>query len=442
LSTFASPLWAINHVIAYGQSYASGWDGVPPLSTLSRFPTLMLGDSVRPAQEGGPEWTPAGTLRLNPLVATMQRPGISPPIPRPGWPALPASEALLGETVLEQAMAVWQARRQASGPTLHDAGGHLLASTCAVGGRTLEELARHAVPPLFNRLRDCVRLGQTAAAEQRLNYGLAALLFLQGESNVVGQGTNDRDAYKRLLKQLFDDMAEELPRLAGQARPPVVVMYQTGGGPYAEDGPGVAQAQLELALEWPGVFLATPAYPYPDARGHLDANGYRWLGAQFGKVLHCVLTLGETWRPLHPLRAEQVAGTTLRLTFAVPHPPLSWGRPMHGQRRRDIPDGGFTVLDAEGAIRLERLVIGTPHTIHIELARPPVPGPLQVRYADRSDHSGCGSLHDSDPAVAEDVFVAEIPGAGYAAEDIAELAGRPYPLVNWCVAFTMPVVRP
>ena len=67
-----------------------------------------------------------------------------------------------------------------------------------------------------------------------------------------------------------------------------------------------------------------------------------------------------------------------------------------------------------------------PTTVRIELAHVPQGRPV-LRYADRSRHSGRGMLHDSDAAVAEDCF---------AGITDADLAGRPYPLNNWCAAFT------
>jgi hypothetical protein len=66
-------------------------------------------------------------------------------------------------------------------------------------------------------------------------------------------------------------------------------MYQTGGA-YASDDQAIAQAQLDTALRMPGCYMVAPSYPVTAKGGHLDANGYRWLGAQFGKVMHHVLT--------------------------------------------------------------------------------------------------------------------------------------------------------
>ncbi len=398
--------WDINHVIAYGQSLSTGWDGLPLLDTAPVADCLMLGDSVRPAEEAAPRFVPVGRTAFRPLAATAQ--------------------GTLGATVVESALGHWRRRMGAA----EVAEGWLLGSACGVGGRTIEQLSRGAVPDLFNRLRDCVRRAAQAAEAAGLSYGVAALLLLQGESNVAGAGTHDRGEYKARLHRLLDDIAAELGRL------PPVLIGQTSGA-YAEDGMGVPQAQLELALERPGVFLAAPTYPYPEQHGHPDANGQRWLGAQLGKVLHRVTTPGGTWRPLHPLSVEFL-GETLLVRFHVPCPPLALGLPFVGLGRAAIADAGFTLADAAGTVPLAAVALEGADTVRLTLARQPLPRMLTLRYADRG-HAGRGALHDSDPARADDRFVATFPTAGYPAADAAALDGTAYALVNWCVAFALPV---
>jgi hypothetical protein len=420
--------WDINHVIAYGQSLSTGWDGWPVLSTEAQLDCLMLGASLRPAEEAAPRFVPVGGRRFCPLAATAQEIGtgrLLAPGTRPTGPCL-------GETVVESALAFWRLRQleEGAGP------GRLLGSACGVGGRSLAQLSTGAAPELFHRLRDCVRQAREAARAEGRSYGLAAVLLLQGETDVAGGGTNERAAYKALLLRLIDDIRGELA--GGQTPSPRVVLYQTTGA-YAHDAMGVPQAQLEAALERPGVALAAPCYPYPEAGGHLDGNGYRWLGAQFGKVLHRVLTRGEPWQPLHPLAAT-LEGRTVRLRFQVPRPPLTFGWPFRGIHRCEIADRGFTVADATGSpVPLAVAALDGPASVRLELARPPGPGPLRVRYADLTRHAGRGCLHDSDPTVADATFAADFAGCRYAAEDAFALHGRAYPLVNWCVGFTLPV---
>jgi len=241
------------------------------------------------------------------------------------------------------------------------------------------------------------------------------------------------------MGRLLDDfLADVVAGVAGQRTPPAVFTYQTGGA-YADDEMAVPQAQLELALERDGVFLAAPVYPVTDKGGHLDANGYRWLGAQFGKVMHRVLALGEDWRPLYPLRAW-LEGSAVLAEFHVPRPPLAWGRPFQGHRRRELPDKGFTVLDTRGVVPLAGVELAGPARVAIRLRRRPEGGAV-LRYADRSRHGGRGSLHDSDPAVAFDPYVFDAAAGHWPSADQPDLIGRPYPLMNWCVGFVMPIEK-
>ena len=432
----AQPAPGLNHVIAYGQSLSTGWEGWPALSLRPRGDSLMLGRSVRPVSEYAPRFEPMGGASLHPLVATVQDITTGALLTEGQVAGLPERSLALGETVLEAAVHSYRsdllaARRAAAEPA------RMLASACGVGGRTLEALSRGAQPELFNRLRDCAALARQCAAASGQRYQVLALLLLQGEHNAwaLNGGTDDRASYRALLERLYRDMVAELAHgIAGQDLPPALFTYQTGGA-YASDELGVAMAQVDAGLGLPGCFMVGPVYPVTDKGGHLDANGYRWLGAQFGKVMHRVLTLGEAWRPLHP-RSAVVEGQTVRVRFAVPEPPLAWGRPFAGHQEVEVEDRGFTFIDADGVVPLREVVLTGPDSLALVLARPPRP-PAALRYADRR-HGGLGALHDSDATVAQDLYVFD-PLAGHAASaELPELVGRPYPLANWCVAFNIP----
>jgi hypothetical protein len=76
--------------------------------------------------------------------------------------------------------------------------------------------------------------------------------------------------------------------------------------------------------------------------------------------------------------------------------------------------------------------------VALAMGRAPGPG-LRVRYADRTRHGGLGGLHDSDPALADDAYEFD-PLAGHdAAAGVPGWPGRRLPLVNWSVAFNVPV---
>ena len=428
----------LEHLIAYGQSLAAGFEGWPALSTAQRFDSLMLGDCVGSNHPHAPFWHPLGR-GLNPLIATVQRLE-GPLMSAAEVAALAPGTIALGETVLEAATTFWRARL-VEDPGFRRGAWRLLASTCAVGGRSLEALSKDAEPELFNRLRDCAAAARDAASAAGLEYGIAALLMLQGEQNSFGLdgSTGDRDTYKTLLARFHDDFAAEIGRdIAGQAAAPPMFLYQTGGD-FVTDSQAIPQAQLDLALERPNVFMAAPVYPVTSKHGHLDANGYRWLGSQFGKVLHRVLTLGLDWKPLHPIRTTLV-GRVLFVDFHVPVPPLAWGRPYRGHAAIEVAERGFSLVDAAGPLPIAGVELDGPAAIRIRLARDARSG-LRLCYADLPHH-GRGSLHDSDATRAEDIYEYH-PGTGQdPSANIAELVGRPYPLMNWCAAFDIAVTPP
>ncbi len=434
LPPLARPTQGINHVIAYGQSLSTGWEGWPALSTTPRHDSLMLGASVRPLSEHAPEFVPVGGPALTRLRATVQNQQTGEMLDAAAIAALPRGHVALGETVVEGALGLWRGRMLAEGAVRGL--NLLLASACGVGGRPIERLAKGAQPELFHRLRDCVRLGRAAAESAGRSYGLTALLLLQGEHNnwAIDGGTDDRAAYKALLQTLHRDMLADLTALAGQDLPPALFLYQTGGA-YAADHMAIPMAQLETALEIPGIFLAAPVYPVTDKGGHLDANGYRWLGAQFGKVMHHVLSRNLPWQPLHPTGAT-LDGLVATIRFHVPVAPLRFGQPMSGLRRMDVPQHGFAVLDDAGEIPLQQVAIAGPDTVALTLTRPPGPG-ARIRYAGKTRHGGRGGLHDSDPSLAEDRYEYDATTGHYPEADIPGLTGTPYPLMNWCVAFAL-----
>jgi hypothetical protein len=437
VSDLARPTFGINHILAYGQSLAGGWEGWPALSTSSQRDSLMLGDSVRPAQETAPHWRPVGEPMFRPLIATVQDVSSGALLAPDAVARLPPGSLALGETVLEAAVNAWRGHLQHD-PEFVAAGRRLLASSCGVGGRALEQLAKGATPELFNRLRDCVALAKANAAAHGLGYGVVALLFLQGEHNSFGVdgATADRGEYKSLLQQFYRDFVADVAfGIARQSAAPPMFIHQTGGA-YATETNAIPQAQLETALEMPGCFLAAPAYPVTSKGGHLDANGYRWLGTQFGKVMHRVLTRNEDWKPLHPLWTAS-DGRTLFVHFHVPVPPLAWGQPFDGHTAVTPPDRGFTIVDAGGIVPLAAVELFDALTVRIAMMRPPGRDAV-LRYADRS-RGGRGALHDSDTTAAADPYVYDARTGHYPTAEVPDLVGRPYPLQNWCVAFSLPI---
>lgn len=436
----ARPVWAYNHVLAYGQSLSNGWEGWPSLSKTQPYDNLMVGDSVHPASEPSGTWATTGTAAFNPLIATVRPPGVSTLDDDATVAAYSPGNAARGETVLEGCLNFWRKQQLALRGLLSDSTRRLIASSCGVGGKSIEELSKGAATELFNRLRGAATAAQTLATAASGTYGVAAVLWLQGENNSLGSsGTTDRATYKALCATLQSDITADIATtIAAQAAPPAIFTYQTSGT-YVSDTYvlSIPQAQLECALELDNWYLAAPSYPVTDKGGHLDPNGYRWLGQQFGKVMHRVLDLGQGWRPLHPLHATW-RGTQVLVAFHVPYPPLAVAPCYVATKGTTYPDAGFTVTDDDGRIGVLRTEIVAECCVLLTLERAPAGNPF-LWYGDKAHHNGNGNLRDSDPAVATDCYE-YAPGTGqYPAADIAALAGKPYPLWNWCVVFRMPI---
>ena len=437
--TAARPVWQYNHVIAYGQSLSSGWEGWPALSVTPRHDSLMIGDSVNSTNESGANWVPAGEAAFRPLVATvMTKAPAGEVLGAADVAALPVGTAALGETVLEGALDHWRGRQLAL-RTTHgwDAfAGQFVASSCGVGGRTIEQLSPGATPPLFERPRMAAQLGKQLADQAGGSYGVAALVWLFGENNsVAAGGTQDRGEFVRLSASLQAAFNREIVAgIAMQDRSPAIFTHQVSGI-YVRDANAmsVPMAQLDCAYGLANWYLAAPSYPVTEKGGHLDPNGYRWLGQQFGKVMHKVLDLGEGWKPLHPLHATW-RGTHVLVDFHVPHPPLAFSPCYVRTRSASFADGGFSVTDDDGPIAVLAAAVVADVCVLLVLERVPGATPT-LWYGGQAGHGGYGNLRDSDPTEASAVYEYRDGSGQYPGANIPDLIGKPYPLWNWCVVF-------
>ena len=428
----ARPTFGINHILAYGQSLSCGWDGWPILSATPRHDSLMLGQSVHPRDHEAPSWFPVGPPRFHPLIATMQTLGSGHPL-ETGQPG--SGDTAVGETILETALNEWRGRALAAGDASIGLR-RLLASSCGMGSRSIEELSAQADPNLFQRLRHCAETARDAAHTIGQSYGIVALVLLQGEANNLALGTASADAksYASHLRDLCADFRADAHTVTSCPSPPAIFTYQTGGA-YATDANPIPQAQLNAALESPAFVMVSPVYYLPHTpSGRLDANGYRWLGAQFGKVMHRVLDRGEIFRPTHPIHAW-CDDARVTIAFHVPAPPLVWGHPYPGNPSANIVNRGFVVSDDLGEIPIVSVQLIGPETLQIDLERPPS-GSTVVRYASAAT-AGRGCLHDSDPDQSFTRYTINPKARTGFQTPAPELEGKPHALPNWCAAFTL-----
>lgn len=422
--TTQRPTFAYNHVVLYGQSLANGAEGVPELSLTTRYGNLMLGAEPHSASgntTGVTTWTAVTSDAFYDLTA-----------------------AGYGETILNGALDTFRRLDFRTRAVTANTAQRMVGNEAGIGGKTLAQLSKGASPDYYNRLLDLATLGKSVADGLSATYGIAAFLFMQGESD---QTTSKAD-YLAAMRALYADfLADVAVGICGQADPPALFTYQTTARNTNYDGTGlgVQMAQLDMATTDDGVYMVGPVYPYPDSNNlHLPANSYRWFGAVVGKVMHRVLTLGHRWRPLYPLRATR-RGAQILIDFHVPHPPLAsepiWRSTTTGGENTATThdDLGFSVVVEGAPLTIDSVEIVSDTQVLITMEAPlPDAYDVYVRYADGL-HAGGGNLRDSDPAVSEDVYIYDpvtYPGQD-TVDNIPDLIGEPYPLWNWCVAFNI-----
>ncbi|HHG1068618.1 TPA: hypothetical protein ACPUJ4_005465, partial [Klebsiella pneumoniae] len=327
----ARPVYDYNILITDGQSLSNGTEGWAALSKDIRA-TLninMLGDSVRPKNENGSTFTPLNGAEIRSARAVVQD-LIAPPdggnlMTDEAVAALPRGANNFGETVDIGAMWMWREMQlQFRGLATDER--KIVAVNCGVGGQIIERLSKGHSWGFYNRIISAVTQIKAIADAEGKTCGVVGFLYLGNEYNYDSTkgGATDRAEYRALLRKLIDDVITDTTAITGQTELPLTVLYQTSGS-WTRDSTNmsIGEAQLDICAADANVMMASPAYAVTDKGGHLDANGYRWLGMQFGKVLHRAIDRRQNWRPLQPLSVT-LSGTFLRADFLVWSPPLQF----------------------------------------------------------------------------------------------------------------------
>ncbi|HFT7702296.1 TPA: hypothetical protein ACGR43_000103 [Klebsiella pneumoniae] len=437
----ARPVYDYNILITDGQSLSNGTEGWAALSKDIRA-TLninMLGDSVRPKNENGSTFTPLNGAEIRPARAVVQD-LIAPPdggnlMTDEAVAALPRGANNFGETVDIGAMWMWREMQlQFRGLATDER--KIVAVNCGVGGQIIERLSKGHSWGFYNRIISAVTQIKAIADAEGKTCGVVGFLYLGNEYNYDSTkgGTTDRAEYRALLRKLIDDVITDTTAITGQTEPPLTVLYQTSGS-WTRDSTNmsIGEAQLDICAADANVMMAAPAYAVTDKGGHLDANGYRWLGMQFGKTLHRAIDRRQNWRPLQPLSVT-LSGTLLRADFLVWSPPLQFRSCYVGSSPTTYAAKGFRVTDDAGDVPVTRVDIVADTVVDITLGRETT-GDVYLWYASQTGSNGNGNLFDSDTTVAVANYEFHEGTGQYPESNIPELVNRPYPLNNPCVAF-------
>ena len=437
----ARPVYDYNILITDGQSLSNGTEGWAALSKDIRA-TLninMLGDSVRPKNENGSTFTPLNGAEIRSARAVVQD-LIAPPdggnlMTDEAVAALPRGANNFGETVDIGAMWMWREMQLQFRGVVTDER-KIVAVNCGVGGQIIEHLSKGHSWGFYNRIISAVTQIKAIADTEGKTCGVVGFLYLGNEYNYDSTkgGATDRAEYRALLRKLIDDVITDTTAITGQTEPPLTVLYQTSGS-WTRDSTNmsIGEAQLDICAADANVMMASPAYAVTDKGGHLDANGYRWLGMQFGKVLHRAIDRRQNWRPLQPLSVT-LSGTFLRADFLVWSPPLQFRSCYVGSSPTTYAAKGFRVTDDAGDVPVTRVDIVADTVVDITLGRETT-GDVYLWYASQTGSNGNGNLFDSDTTVAVANYEFHEGTGQYPESNIPELANRPYPLNNPCVAF-------
>ena len=437
----ARPVYDYNILITDGQSLSNGNEGWAALSKDIRA-TLninMLGDSVRPKNENGSTFTPLNGAEIRSARAVVQD-LIAPPdggnlMTDEAVAALPRGANNFGETVDIGAMWMWREMQLQFRGVVTDER-KIVAVNCGVGGQIIEHLSKGHSWGFYNRIISAVTQIKAIADAEGKTCGVVGFLYLGNEYNYDSTkgGATDRAEYRALLRKLIDDVITDTTAITGQTELPLTVLYQTSGS-WTRDSTNmsIGEAQLDICAADANVMMASPAYAVTDKGGHLDANGYRWLGMQFGKVLHRAIDRRQNWRPLQPLSVT-LSGTFLRADFLVWSPPLQFRSCYVGSSPTTYAAKGFRVTDDAGDVPVTRVDIVADTVVDITLGRETT-GDVYLWYASQTGSNGNGNLFDSDTTVAVANYEFHEGTGQYPESNIPELVNRPYPLNNPCVAF-------
>ena len=366
-------VYAINHLLFYGQSVSIGAMGTPVISTTQPYANLTF--------NGGPRAAAADYSAFKPLVEDAL--------------AAPDGGANRGETPCSGA-ANYASELAAVELGIQPSEHVILSSTAGHGAYSITQLNKGTA--WYQKVIDHASAGHSLAAAASKTHGVPLFGWIQGETD-TDQAVLTQVQYRDHLAQLRIELDADIRAITGQTQPVLCVSYQVSYG--IKKTPNMALAQLELVRKNPAFFLATPCYhlPFATDNTHLTAAGYKWLGAYFGRAYKQLVHDGSKPKFINPLSATS-RSTTLTVRFAVPYAPLQ----LDTSTLAITANHGFLVKDDTGTLTLSDIKVVDQTTVQSTVNRALGANP-QVRYAMDNIGAGLtilngasGNLRDSEPA--------------------------------------------
>ncbi len=281
-----------------------------------------------------------------------------------------------------------------------------LVSYAGQGGRMIDELSQtdqssdartpksrqHGGGYYRTSLDDARRARQQAETVGK-TFSIGALVWMQGEANGgptggINPSRWDEELprpgglqwYRDRLIAYRQQWSHDLQAITGQSGELPLFTYQTQGV--------AGEAQLMAADQNPHITMVGPHYmvasglnsQYAKRYGaaiHLSADGERWYGEQVAKVMQRVLTAGEKWQPLRPLKATIADDRkSVLIDFHVPRPPLVLDHDFLARQHYKVGEAfsslnGLQIRNSARAVSLIRSIeVASPTALRIRLASP------------------------------------------------------------------------
>ncbi|HDH1525964.1 TPA: hypothetical protein PIU36_001123 [Klebsiella quasipneumoniae subsp. similipneumoniae] len=345
---------ATNFILAYGQSLSTGVRAQSVISLTQPYSNITFSSGVR--GNGG------DFSAIKPLIEDDAKP-------------TPDGESSAAETVCSgtanyASLAMY--RENSILPSDHV----IFCSTAGHGAYTIAQLARGSAwynSQFLNHLNGAKNLNHDIA--------LHAIAWLQGETD-SNNTSYTKSAHLAALLKLQSDITTDAQAVTGQDSPVMFLTYQHSSRVKTNDA--VPLAILEACETSDYFYFVAPTYAFPHYTDglHLLAEGYKWIGAYYGRAYKqavidgikplAIMPKGATWH-----------GNKITVRFDVPVPPLV----LDTTNLAPTATHGFAVSvgGIAQAITLVEVLNGDSVVITLSSALASAP---QVRYA--FDNLGAG----------------------------------------------------
>jgi hypothetical protein len=227
-----------------------------------------------------------------------------------------------------------------------------------------------------------VERAKQLAEDQGLSYKVAAMVWVQGESDHSNGG------YANSFSMLVNDYNICIQAITGQAEDVFFFTDSiTYNGSYAgQSGILIVDQQMQVAHEDSGttqnqgrVYSVGPRYPYNPAT-HYAPQSVVAKGEVFAQVIERVLFRRRPWEPISLKSAIVLSNwNMIDCKFHVPVPPLQWGITQSNSTSQGVnasfsSNYGFEVKNTSGANILTEVTLLSPTVVRLQCSEDPTGG--------------------------------------------------------------------